>query len=221
MMSEPPKRCGFSKEWVATSAPVSRSYSRTATVVVPTSTARPWSGPSGLRDDVAVQQHAPAVARHRRIERRRAPGQPFGVGLDAQRAAAQRVAPDHAGSGDARTAGQAEAAGEVVLLRRRRAQERRALLHLHQALPALALLHAGGRDAHARRLRALEEARALLRGDGYAVDGHGQCSGRHRRGPGGRHASRAARPAGTAARVESCMPSRRLNSSTAVAASAA
>ena len=47
MTSLPANRWGFSKEAVPRASPVSRSRRRITTVVVPASTASPWSGPGG------------------------------------------------------------------------------------------------------------------------------------------------------------------------------
>ena len=59
--SEPPKRCGFSNDASATSSPVSRSNSRSTTVVVPRSIAMPWSGPLHARSP----RHRSGCDRHR------------------------------------------------------------------------------------------------------------------------------------------------------------
>src|SRR5262249_42903303 len=130
----------------------------------------------------------------------------------AQRATPQGVASDGARSAhDAGPAGEPEAALQVLLLRRHGREQVGALLHLDQALAALPLLDAGRGNSNAFGLRALAQALAGAGRHAMTVDGEGQ--GGHGLGHRGAHRPAAALATSTA--------SSRLNSSTALAASAA
>ena len=218
-MSEPPKRCGFSKECVATRLPraevvETERYGRGADV-----DREAVERAVRLRERLAVEQHVPAVACHGRIEAHAAIVEAFGLGLDPERAAPQRVAADLTRFHEPRAAGEPEAAFEVALLRRRRREQLGARLDLDQALAALALLDARRRHVNAERLGTLEER---LLGPELARDAvDRQRPVRLLRAGDGRAHVASTPAAGALAAAASCSAIRRWKSCTALAASAA
>ncbi len=237
MMSEPPKRCGFSKEWVARRR--ARSRGRRAA-------ARPWwcprRGPGRGVDRRPRTSGSPSRStygrrsRHRRVEPRRRLGQPH---RPRSRCAGCRGggcgSGPRPGCDQLGAAGQAEAAAKVALLRRQRREQKRRpprtstrhsrhLPCLKQevgtvtpsGLGALEQGLAERRWARARR-RSSPSRRRLPAGRRP----RSRRGGSLRHGGGGGQGGPARRFARGGRAPAFCSAIRRLNSSTALAASAA
>ena len=134
-------------------------------MVVPTSSARPWRGPGDLGEGRSVEEDVATVAGHRRIEtelvRPRVLRSPSRSG--ASPAAACGSGPRRGPRARVRQARRKRPSRWLSCGRQRR-EQLGALLHLDQALAALALLDARGRHVTPERLRALEERLPLARG---------------------------------------------------------
>ena len=125
--------------------------------MVPTSRASPWSGPAASASgspSSSTKRPSRVTAGSSRRRLSSSPSVPVSIRSAPRRSVWQRTSPERR---EPRAAGEAEAALEVPLLGRGRREQLAPRLHLHQALAALALLHARGGHVDAERLGAIEE----------------------------------------------------------------